>query len=125
MNRGSGCNAHLGRHLLELLRFGAAGQKELEDQAADVHHPLALRVHDQPFGDGVKAGGDDARPLPLLGLDDTETAGPGRFQGLVVAQGRNDDAVLPGDLQDGLPGLRFDLSIVYRQIDHFFTFTSR
>ena len=36
------------------------------------------------------------------------------------AQGRNDDAILPGSLQNGLPLLRFDFLIVYRQIYHFF-----
>ena len=36
----------------------------------------------------------------------------------MVAQGGDDDSVLPGNLQNGPPGLRFDLLVVYRQIDH-------
>ncbi len=57
--------------------------------------------------------------FPVLDLDDAESARPRGFERLVGAQGRNDDAVLPGDFQHGPPGLRFDLLIVYRQINHF------
>ena len=125
VNRGSGSMPSSCGHLLELRRFGAARQEELEDQAAGGQDPLALRVDDQPLGDRVEAGRDDARPLPVLDLDDAHPARPRGFERLVGAQGRNDDAVLPRNLKNGLPGLRFDLLIVYRQIYHFSTFTSR
>ena len=57
--------------------------------------------------------------LAVLDLDDAHPARPRGFERLVGAQGRDDDAVLPRNLKNGLPGLRFDLLIVYRQIYHF------
>ena len=121
VNRGSDSMPSSSASLLELRRFGAARQQELEDEAADRQDPFALRLHDQAFGNGIEAGRDDARPFPVLDLDDAHPACPRGLERLVGAQCRDDDAVLPGYLKDGLPGLRFDLLIVYRQIDHFST----
>lgn len=99
LETGLGLNPHFGGHVLEHLRFRAARHLELQDDLADVLHPVGLRLDFDALGDRVQAGRHDPRPLALLHLDHAHPAGAGGLDRLVPAQGRDPDPVFAGDVQ--------------------------
>jgi|GEM_PF-3474440 len=88
----------------------ALGEKQLNDRAAVLCEALRLRHHFHILRDLDHAGG---RQLGrALDLDQAQTAGADIAEALIVAERRDEQAVLPGHLEDGLVAAGRDLAII-------------
>ena len=90
--------AHLAGHAV----LGMVGEEQLQHEFAGRADLGGFGLHLHPFGDRKGAGGlQNPRALDLY---QAEAARPFRGQRRMVAEGRNADAVRPGNVKDGAAG---------------------
>ena len=82
---------------------GHARQKELQNHLAGQQNLLGLGLHLQPLFHRVKAGSDQAGPVPPLDLHHAQAASPLGSQGLVVSRAWGSRSHCPGRLPKWSP----------------------
>ncbi len=80
----------------------AARQQQFDDQLAALMHRLGVGVDFHAFPDGIVAGRHKAGAAAVKQLHGAHAAHAGRLQRLMVAEGRDVDAVFFGHLKDVL-----------------------